>query len=115
MPVEVGVSYHRSVQPAYTSQQCSQYGFTISMNRRSKAVFHCQSAVLTDENPASNIAERFSDKELALAIRFLRRLPVARSASAGLESTIPLDVPRGNVAAQPLPPTVNQPGLTLIA
>jgi IS605 OrfB family transposase len=31
---ERGIRY-RSVQPAYSSQQCSQCGFTISMNRRS--------------------------------------------------------------------------------
>ena len=36
---ERGIRY-RSVQPAYSSQQCSQCGFTISMNHRSQAVFH---------------------------------------------------------------------------
>jgi IS605 OrfB family transposase len=121
---ERGVRY-RSVQPAYSSQQCSQCGFTISMNRRSQAEFHCLWCGFeanADENAASNIAERFSDEELnslpvrdvemTLSIRFMRRLSDARSASAGLELHIPLDVPRGEVAAQRLPLTVNQPGLT---
>lgn len=121
---ERGVRY-RSVQPAYSSQQCSHCGFTISMNRRSQAEFHCLWCGFdanADENAAANIAERFSDEELnslpfrdvetALAIRFLRRLPDARSASAGLELHIPFDVPRGKAVAQPLPLTVNQPGLT---
>ena len=120
---ERGVHY-RSVQPAYSSQQCSQCGFTISMNRRSQAEFHCLWCGFeanADENAASNIAERFSDEELnslpfravetALAIRFMRRLPDARSASAGLELHTPLDVPRGKVAAPKLPLTVNQPGI----
>ena len=56
-----------------------------------------------------SIAERFGDDELntlpfrdvetVLAIRFMRRLPDARSASAGLELHIQLDVPRGKVVA----------------
>ena len=37
---ERGIRY-RSVQPAYSSQQCSQCGFTFPMNRRSQAEFHC--------------------------------------------------------------------------
>ena len=99
---ERGIRY-RSVQPAYSSQQCSHCGFTISMNRRSQAEFHCLWCGFeanADENAASNIAERFSDEELnslpfrdvetALAIRFMRRLPDARSASAGLELHISL-------------------------
>jgi putative transposase len=60
---ERGIRY-RSVQPAYSSQQCSQCGFTISMNRRSQAKFHCLWCGFeanADENAASNIAERFSD------------------------------------------------------
>jgi hypothetical protein len=78
-----------------------------------------------DENAASNIAERFSDEELntlplravetVLAIRFMRRLPDARSASARLDTAHPMDVPRGKVATQLVPPTVNQPGLTPMA
>ena len=124
---ERGIRY-RSVQPAYSSQQCSQCGFTISMNRRSQAEFHCLWCGFeanADENAASNIAERFSDKELntlpfravetALAIRFMRRLPDARSASARLELHIRLDAPRGKVAAQLVPLTVNQPGITPMA
>ncbi len=109
---ERGIRY-RSVQPAYSSQQCSQCGFTFSMNRRSQAEFHCLWCGFeanADENAASNLAERFSDEELnalpfrdvetSLAIRFMRRLPDARSASAGLELHIPFDVPRGKVVAQ---------------
>ena len=119
---ERGIRY-RSVQPAYSSQQCSQCGFTISMNRRSQAEFHCLWCgyeANADENAASNIAERFSDEELnalsfravetALAIRFMRRLPDACSASAGLELHTLMDVPKGKVAAQLVPLTVNQPG-----
>jgi putative transposase len=100
---ERGIRY-RSVQPAYSSQQCSQCGFTISMNRRSQAEFHCLWCGFeanADENAASNIAERFSDEELntlpfravetVLAIRFMRRLPDARSASAGLDTAHPMD------------------------
>jgi ribosomal protein L37AE/L43A len=88
---ERGIRY-RSVQPAYSSQQCSHCGFTFSMNRRSQAVFHCLWCGFeanADENAAQNIAERFGDSELnalsfrevetVLALRFMRRLPVARS------------------------------------
>jgi hypothetical protein len=95
------------------------------MNRRSQAEFHCLWCGFeanADEKAATNIAERFSDEELnslpfrdvetILAIRFMRRLPDACSASARLELHIPFDVPRGKVAAQQLPLTVNQPGLT---
>ena len=124
---ERGIRY-RSVQPAYSSQQCSQCGFTISMNRRSQAEFHCLWCGFeanADENAASNIAERFSDEELntlpfravetTLAIRFMRRLPDARSASAGLDTAHPLDVPRGKAATQRLSLTVNRPGITPMA
>ena len=124
---ERGIRY-RSVQPAYPSQQCSQCGFTISMNRRSQAEFHCLWCGFeanADENAASNIAERFSDEELnalpfravetTLAIRFMRRLPDARSASAGLDTALPLDVPKGKAAAHWVPLTVNQPGLAPLA
>ena len=65
------------------------------MNRRSQAEFRCLWCgyeANADKNAASNIAERFSDEELntlpfravetILAIRFMRRLPDARSASA---------------------------------
>ncbi len=70
------------------------------MNRRSQAEFRCLWCGYTanaDENAASNLAERFSDEELnslpfrdvetALALRFMRRLPDARSASAGLDTS----------------------------
>ena len=93
------------------------------MNRRSQAEFHCLWCGFeanADEHAASNITERFSDEEMnalpfravetALAIRFMRRLPDARSASTGLDTARPLDVPIGEVAAQLVPLTVNQPG-----
>jgi hypothetical protein len=53
----------------------------------------------------------FRDVETVLAIRFMRRLPDARSASAGLELQPAIWLPRGKVvvALEPLP-TVNQPG-----
>jgi IS605 OrfB family transposase len=121
---ERGIRY-RSVQAAYTSQQCAQCGFTISMNRRSQAEFRCLWCgyeANADENAARVIAERFGDEELdalpfrevgtVLALRFMRRLPDARSASAGLELRPALWLPKGKrVAAVGPPPTVNQPGL----
>ena len=127
---------YRSVQPAYSSQQCSRCGFTLKMNRRSQAEFYCLYCGLkanADGNAALNIAERFGDDELnklsfrevetVLAMRFLRRHPVARSATAGPglrdlvlfcgagARTAPitfeekLSEPRG----KGLSPTVNQP------
>jgi putative transposase len=87
---------YRSVQPAYSSQQCSKCGFTSKMNRRNQEEFRCLFCGYTanaDENAALNIAERFGDEELnkipfrevetVLALRFLRRHPVACSATAG--------------------------------
>ncbi len=125
---ERGLRY-RSVQPAYSSQQCSQCGFTLPMNRRSQAVFRCLWCGFeanADENAARNIAERFGDAELnalsfrevetVLAIRFMRRLPVARSATAGLELQPILRLSRGKLVECRSEPshsqlvTVNQPG-----
>ena len=93
------------------------------MNRRSQAAFRCLWCGFeanADENAAQVIAERFGDEELnalpfrevetVLALRFMRRLPGARSVPARLELHIPCDVPRGKAVAQELPPTVNQPG-----
>jgi Transposase and inactivated derivatives len=120
---ERGIRY-RSVQPAYSSQECSHCGFILSMNRRSQAEFECLWCgykANADENAAANLAKRFGDEalnslpfrdvEATLAWRFMRRFPDARSASAGLELHSVLWVPRGKgvVASQP-PPTVNQPG-----
>ena len=120
---EHGIGY-RSVQAAYSSQQCSQCGFTFPMNRRSQAEFcclWCGFKANAAENAAQNIAERFGDDELnavsfravetVLVTRFMRRLPVARSATAGLELQPELWLPRGKVMAALAPPsTVNQPG-----
>lgn len=123
---ERGIHY-RSVQPAFSSQQCSQCGFAFPMNRRSQAEFRCLwcgFAANADQNAAQVIAERFGDDELnalsfrdvetTLAMRFMRRLPDTRSVSARLELHIACDVPRGKLAAQTLPPTVNQPGKHLL-
>jgi len=119
---ERGIRY-RSVQAAYSSQQCSRCAFTFPLNRRSQGEFRCLWCgyeANADENAASNIAERFGDEELnalpfrkvetVLAVRFMRRLPGARSASAGLELRIPVgrvfgagDAPRGKEAACVLP------------
>lgn len=92
---------YRSVQPAYSSQQCSRCGFTFPMNRRSQDTFvclWCGYEANADENAASNLAERFGDEEVnalpfrevetVLALRFMRRLPDARSASAGLDTRV---------------------------
>jgi hypothetical protein len=91
---EQGIRY-RSVQPAYSSQQCSQCGFTFGLNRRTQANFRCLWCDYqnhADVNAALIIAERFSDTalnalpfrqvETFLALRFMAGLPVARSASA---------------------------------
>ena len=99
------------------------------MNRRSQAWLHCLWCgyeANADENAAQNIAERFGDDELnalsfrevetVLALRFMRRLPVARSATAGLELQSEIWLPRGKPVARrceasyALPMTVNQPG-----
>jgi transposase len=66
------------------------------MNRRNQSEFCCLFCgynANADENAARNIAERFGDDEIlklsfrevetVLAIRFLRRHPVACSATAG--------------------------------
>lgn len=105
---------YRSVQPAYSSQECSQCGFILSLNRRSQAEFECLPtgglrlwcghSANSDENAGANLAKRFGDEalntlpfrdvEAALAERFMRRFPdpasrtagrCARSASARLE------------------------------
>jgi IS605 OrfB family transposase len=103
---EQGIRY-RSVQPAYSSQQCSKCGFTLKMNRRNQSEFlclFCGYSANADFNAALNIAERFGDDELnklsfrevetVLAIRFLRRHPVACSATAGpLRDTVQLWLP----------------------
>ena len=96
---ERGLRY-RSVQAAYTSQQCSRCGFVSAENRKTQAEFvcqHCGFVCHADVNAAQNIAERFSDDELnqlpfrdvkaLLERRFKQRLsPDARSASAGLDT-----------------------------
>ena len=123
---ERGIRY-RSVQPAYSSQECSQCGFTLSMNRRSQAEFECLwcgHRANADENAAANLAKRFGDQalntlpfrdvEAVLAGRFMCRFPGTRSVSAGLELQPVIWLPRGKVVvAVELPSTVNQPGQDL--
>jgi hypothetical protein len=96
---ERGIRY-RSVQAAYSSQECSRCHFVSADNRKSQTEFVCQHCGLVchaDVNAALNIAERFSDDELnqlpfravkaLLEQRFRQRLsPDARSASAGLDT-----------------------------
>ena len=97
---EHGIRY-RSVQAAYSSQQCSHCGFVSRLNRRAQAEFvcqHCGFVCHADVNAARNIAERFSDDELnalpfrdveaVLAARFACRFSDARSASAGLDTRV---------------------------
>jgi IS605 OrfB family transposase len=97
---ERGTRY-RSVQPAYSSQQCDQCGFVHEDNRLSQSAFKCLNCGYTenaDVNAARNIAKRFGDDELnrlhfrdvkaVLQDRFARRLsPDARSASVGLDTS----------------------------
>jgi ribosomal protein L37AE/L43A len=96
---ERGTRY-RSVQPAYSSQQCDQCGFVHEDNRLSQSAFKCLNCGYTenaDVNAARNIAKRFGDDELnrlhfrdvkaVLQDRFAHRLsPDARSASVGLDT-----------------------------
>jgi hypothetical protein len=96
---EPGIRY-RSVQPAYTSQECSRCGCVDENNRRSQAAFQCVNcgyAENADVNAARNIAKRFDDDELnglpfrdvkaALEARFVRRLSSdARRVSAGRDT-----------------------------
>lgn len=95
---ERGVRY-RSVQPAYSSQQCSHCGYVSSLNRRTQAEFicrHCGFSCNADVNAALVIAERFGDDEVnslsfreveaVLVTRFAKRFPDARSASADLDT-----------------------------
>jgi putative transposase len=90
---------YRSVQPAYSSQQCSHCGFTFALNRRTQADFECLWCGYTahaDHNAALNVAERFGDKalnalpfrevETLLVLRFMQRLPDTRSVSAGQDT-----------------------------
>lgn len=97
---EQGIRY-RSVQPAYSSQQCSHCRFVSRLNCRTQAKFvyqHCGFVCHADVNAALNIAERFTDEELnalsfrqveaVLAVRFAQRFPDVRSASAGLDTRV---------------------------
>jgi IS605 OrfB family transposase len=96
---EQGIRY-RSVQPAYSSQECSCCGFVHENNHCSQAAFDCVNcgyAENADVNAARNIAKRFGDDELnslpfrdvkaVLEARFLRRFsPDSCSASAGRDT-----------------------------
>jgi Putative transposase DNA-binding domain len=106
---EWGIRYG-SVQPAYTSQECSVCSFVDKDNRPSQAEFACLNCGQNenaDVNAARNIAKvvssvtkRFGDDELnqlsyhnvkaVLDARFRRRFsPGASSASAGLDTSPP--------------------------
>jgi putative transposase len=118
---EAGIRY-RSVQPAYSSQQCQACGFTLKENRKSQAEFECLFCgyrVSADVNAAVNLAERFGDDELnklhfrevkgLLAKRFLQAHPQTcgttchdgRSPSSGLDAESTCTMPS---AMQPLSP-----------
>jgi IS605 OrfB family transposase len=63
---EQGIRY-RSVQPAYSSQECHPCGFVHKDNRISQSEFecwHCGYVANADVNAARNIAKRFGDDEL---------------------------------------------------
>jgi Putative transposase DNA-binding domain len=88
--------YAKQLRPRRT---CSRCGFTFALNRRSQATFQClwcDYAIHADVNAARNIAERFGDDalnalpfrhvETLLALRFMARLPAARSAAAGRDT-----------------------------
>lgn len=109
---EHGIHY-RSVQPAYSSQECSCCGLVHENNRRSQAGFECMNCGYTenaDVNAARNIAKRFGDDELnglpfrdvkaVLEARFLCQLsPDARSVSAGRDTlrTVNAECPQGSI------------------
>jgi IS605 OrfB family transposase len=111
----------RSVQPAYTSQECHLCGFVHEDNRPSQAEFRCLECghvENADVNAARNIAKRFGDDELnqlpfrdvkaLLQTRFANRpSPDASSAPAWLDT-----LRKGDSA---FPTTVNQPGLTSVS
>jgi len=94
---DAGIRY-RSVQPAYSSQQCLACGYVYAGNRADQAHFCCKKCGFTanaDFNASRNLAKRFGDDELnkcsfkevksILEQRFKAGLPVDRSATAGLE------------------------------
>jgi hypothetical protein len=101
----------------------------LKVNRRTQAEFECLWCGFrthADFNSSVIIGERFDDDvlnrlqfrevQLELARRFLRQLPGAGRASAGLElqsDEVIIWLPRGKVVVavgEPLPSTVNQPG-----
>jgi predicted RNA-binding Zn-ribbon protein involved in translation (DUF1610 family) len=97
---DVGIRY-LSVQPAFSSQQCSECGYIAKTNRPDQEHFHCLNCGFTgnaDFNAARVLAKRFGDDELQkcsfkdvkalLDKRFEESLPVARSATAGLETEL---------------------------
>jgi Putative transposase DNA-binding domain len=91
---------YRSVQPAYSSQECHSCGFVHEGNRFSQSEFECLNCghvANADVNAARNIAKRFGDDELnqlhfrevkaLLQTRFANRpSPDARSAPADLDT-----------------------------
>jgi putative transposase len=95
---QIGVSY-RSVQAAYSSQECPECGFTFKLNRPTRDKFlclWCGYSCEADEGASRIIAKRLGDEEInglffrqvetVLVKRFLARLPGARSASGRLDT-----------------------------
>jgi IS605 OrfB family transposase len=117
---EQGIRY-RSVQSAYSSQECYPCGFVHADNRRSQSEFECLNCghvENADVNAARNVAKRFGDDELnqlpfrdvkaLLQTRFANRpSPDARSAPARLDT-----LRKGDSES---PTTFNRPGLTSVS
>ena len=95
---DAGVRY-RSVQAAYSSQECSKCGYVDKANRLDQEHFCCKNCGFTanaDFNASRIIAKRFGDDELNLCSfnnlkdildnRFKMRFPVACSATAELDT-----------------------------
>jgi putative transposase len=94
-----GVRY-RSVQAAYSSQECPECRFTFKLNRPARDKFlclWCGYSCEADESASRVIAKRLGDEEInglsdyrqvetVLVKRFLGRLPDARSVSGRLDT-----------------------------
>jgi putative transposase len=95
---QTGVRY-RSVQAAYSSQECPVCGFTFKLNRPTRDRFRCLwcgYSSQADESASRVIAKRLGDEEIncllyrqvetVLVKRFLARLPDVRSTSGRLDT-----------------------------